>query len=83
LLWHRAGKSHLLARAASAIGRQEAFDAADEIGTGDVKSSRNLKDSGERRAIFASFEKANVFRMVSAVKSERFLRDSPFFSQSD
>ena len=73
-------ESFVLARAASAIGRQEAFDAADEIGTGDVKSPRNLKDSGERRAIFTSFEKANVFRMVSAVESERFLRDSPFSS---
>jgi len=76
-------KSLLLARAPSAIGRQEALDAADEVGAGDVKCSGDLKDGGERRAIFASFEKANVFRMVSAVESERFLRDSTLFSQSD
>lgn len=76
-------ESLLLALAPSAIGRQETFDAADEVGTGDVKSSRDFKDSGERWAIFASFEKANVFRMVSAVESECLLRDSPFFSQGD
>jgi hypothetical protein len=65
----------------SAISREKGFDTADKVRSGRAECSRDLENGSQGRAVLTSFEKAYVFRVVSAVKGQRFLSHATFVTQ--
>jgi hypothetical protein len=66
---------------AVAISGEQLFNTIDKIGTRNPQSICKFKDGGERRAVFTTFQQADVFRVVSALKCQRFLGQLALLTQ--
>ena len=58
---------------AVAIAGEQLFNTTDKVSTRNPQSIREFKDGCERRAVFTTFQQADIFRVVSALKCQRFL----------
>lgn len=61
--------------------RQDALDSSHEVCPGQVKYVRKLKNGGERRAVFAAFQKAYVFGVIATIEGKLFLRQIALLSE--
>ena len=66
---------------AISVARKQPFDSLDELRSRNVQSICEFKNGCKRWAIFAAFEKADVFGMVAALECEGFLRQFAFVAQ--
>jgi hypothetical protein len=71
----------LLLSSSPSITREETLDASNEIGSADVESVGDFENRRERRVVFAPFQQTDVFRMVSTIEREGFLRKAALVSE--
>ena len=73
--------SNLATQAATA--RKQVLYSLNQLGGGDVQRPSNFQDCRKRRAVFAPFEEAYIFRMISAFECEGLLCDATLLAQGN
>lgn len=61
--------------------RKDALDSSHEVRPREVKYVRELKNGGERRAVFAALQKAYVFGVIATIEGKLFLRQMTLLSE--